>query len=96
MRSRRRRFLVVAVLLGLSALAFALLPRGPRLELYTSPLVSYKGKTVRMQLLIPEGWQSLVVCPEEMFKQGYGRIDIATQVDVFPGWIGECDGRRNG
>jgi hypothetical protein len=50
---RKRLLLAVAVLVFV---AFVLWPRGPRMELYTSPPLAYFGGTLRFQALVPAGW----------------------------------------
>ena len=59
-RTPSLRKTVLLALLTVAALAYALWPRGPRLELYTSPPLTVDGKTVRLQALVPAGWTELI------------------------------------
>ncbi len=77
MRRLRKRGLLVGVLaVGLAGAAFAVWPRGPQLELYTSPAAEFEGRTVRVQVLKPLGWvaERLVTyeAPRTMVETGDG------------------------
>jgi hypothetical protein len=57
MRGKRRIWLV-GVVAVVGAAAFAVWPRGSRLEWYTSPPLTIKGKTAHLSALVPSGWMA--------------------------------------
>lgn len=65
--SRRKSATLTITICVLAALSYAAWPRG--LELYTSPPITFHGKTVRLQALIPNGWVAYK-------PQTYGSSDI--------------------
>jgi hypothetical protein len=57
---KTRRLVVLAALLSLGAVAFAVWPRGPRLVWYTSPTVrDGRGRVIQVRGLIPADWQQV-------------------------------------
>lgn len=56
---KTRRLLVLGVMVGVGAVAFAVWPRGPRLEWYTSVAFDLDGTQVRAKLLVPAGWREV-------------------------------------
>jgi hypothetical protein len=55
----RKRWLVGGLALAAAgAVILAVWPRGPQLELYTSPPMTVFGKPKQVQLLIPTGWKA--------------------------------------
>jgi hypothetical protein len=53
----KRRWIICGAVVAAGLAAFAFWPRPPRLRLYTSPPVRFGGERVRVQALIPQGWE---------------------------------------
>jgi hypothetical protein len=50
---------MVGVLVAAGVAVYALWPRGPKLEWYTSPRIPFEGKVVRVRSLVPVGWDEV-------------------------------------
>lgn len=89
MKLRLRKRIAVAALVGIGALAFALWPRGPALELYTSPpIVDSDGKSYVLQGLVPAGWAQATFHGGRPLVHGHRAFRIHDYMKPHgPGWM---------
>jgi hypothetical protein len=74
--------LLAAVIMVVGGTAFALRPRGPMLEWYRSGPIMRDGLPVRVQVLVPQGWE-----PEVQQTNGSGMHVALFRPRVRLGWL---------
>src|SRR5437660_315061 len=82
--STRRKGAILALLCAAVIAVFVLIPRGPTLELYTTPPLDSKG--TRIQLLIPRGWYATQIIPWHKSRYKVTTVELAGRESWLPGW----------